>query len=259
MFNLILTLAACSDYNVVVWPEASESPSPTSTSDVPVDEPEANDTAVVDEEPSTDTATVEEPVEDTDLEADGECGFHIQNGPLDEAFVQSYPHYTLQSEEVDTLVSGEPFQLWFSVTADPCGDIEVIVLQFAISDHEDGATWLMPVYQEEANMQDLSDKFVFDATPPNGIVPDKELHWTWSDGYWPLGYDFTGDMDTVSIPAGETVWFVYEFPHTELAPAGTIADLMLSNMMWRDMGTEQEVQAWNDGAEDMWTTVEFIE
>lgn len=255
LFSVIF-LAACSDYEINKIVEPSDE---SATPSEPSEATDGEEPEVTEEDEETDTATTEEPVEDTGLEPDGECGFHIQNGPLDEAFVQSYPHYTLQTEEEDTLMPGEPLQLWFGVTADPCGDIEVIVLQFAISDHENGATWLMPVYEEKANMRDPSDEFVFDATPPNGIVPDKELHWTWSDGFWPLGYDFTGEMNTVSIPAGETKWFVYEFPHTELAPAGTIADLMLSNMMWRDMGTEQEVQAWNDGSADMWTTVEFVE
>ena len=252
----VLLLAACSEYNLM--PEKADITSPTST-DVPADEPETDVTDVDVTETTAGTATSEEPVEDTGLEPDGECGFHLQNGPMDEAFTQSYPHYTLQTAEVDTLVPGEPLQLWFGVTADPCGDIEVIVLQFAISDWDDGATWLMPVMFEEANMRDPSDEFVFNATPPNGVVPDKELHFTWSDGFWPLGYDFTGEMNTVSIPAGETTWFVYEFPHTELAPVGAIADLMLSTIIWRDMGTEQEVQGWNDGHTDMWTTVEFTE
>jgi hypothetical protein len=249
-FVLFLSLVGCFEYALNKQEVDPSTIPPKADDEQPMDTAEETDG----EDPVEDTAT-----EDTNLEPDGECGFHIQNGPLDEAFVMSYPHYTLQTEEVYTLQPGEPLQLWFGVTADPCGDIEVNVLQFAITDHENGATWLMPVYEEAASVRDPSDEFTFGATPPNGIVPDRELHWTWSDGLWPLSYDFTGEMNTVSIPAGETTWFIYEFPHTELAPIGTIADLRLSNMMWRDLGTEQRVQAWCDGNEDMWTTVEFVE
>jgi hypothetical protein len=252
----VLMLAACSDYQLNSEREVRRPAGVDEDTGSYIVDTNEDDSDVPSEE-TGDTAEVL--AEDTGLEPDGECGFHIQNGPMDEAFVQSYPTYSLQTEEVDTLVPSEQLQLWFGVTADPCGDIEVIVLQYAISDWENGALWLMPVYNEEANMYDPSDEFVFDATPPNGVVPDKELHFTWSDGFWPLGYDFTGEMDTVLIAAGETKWLVYEFPHTELAPVGTIADLMLSTIIWRDIGTEQEVQGWNDGHTDMWTTVQFVE
>lgn len=253
----VLFLAACSDYNIIA--QSEEIPPTNVTDDVPADEPET-DTAVEDTEP-TDTAEAEVPSEDEGLEPDGECGFHLQNGPMDEAFTMSYPTYSLQTPETDLLNPGDTLELWYSITADPCGDIEVIVLQYAINDEVNWAEWLMPAFDDdqEAYMRDPSDEFVFDAAAPNGSDLAKEISFTWSDGYFTLGYDNTGEMDTVLIEAGETKWFVYEFPHTELAPIDTIADTTLSTIIWRDVGTEQEVQGWNDGHEDIWTTVQFVE
>lgn len=251
-------LIGCSEYEINKIP--TEEPAAASDSDVAGDEPETNEEDVDVEDP-TDTATTEEPSEDEGLEPDGECGFHLQDGPLDEAFTQTYVTYELQTPETDLLSPGDTLELWYGITANPCGDAEVIVLQYAINDEANWETWLMPAFDnnEEAYMRDPSDEFVFDAAAANGSDLAKEISFTWSDGYWPLDYDNTGKMDTVLIEAGETKWFVYEFPHTELAPIDTIADTMLSTIIWRDVGTDQEVQGWNDGHTDIWTTVQFVE
>ena len=66
-------------------------------------------------------------------------------------------------------------------------------------------------------------------------------------------------MDTVFIPAGESITFSYEFPFTEQAPVDTIADTFLSTIIWRDMGTEQVINGHNDGHHDIWSTVQFVE
>lgn len=249
--SLVFLVGCTSDYNLAAQTEDSGSPQVAgSDTDVSNDEPETN------EEEPTDTAT-EEPSEDEGLEPDGECGFHVQNGPMDEAFTMSYPTYSLQTPETDLLSPGDTLELWYSITADPCGDIEVVVLQYAINDEENFDDWLASVSEKEANMRDPSDEFVFRATAANSVA-NNELGFTWSDGYWPLGYDNTGAMDTVHIDAGETKWFVYEFPHTELAPYDTIADTMLSTVIWRDVGTEQMVQGWNDGHTDISTKIQFV-
>ncbi len=248
-------LAGCSEYNLAAM-NTEKPTAPASNSNVTGDEPETNEHDVDTE--STNPAVTDEPVDETGPEADGECGFHLENGPMDEAFTQTYLSYQLLSAKADLINPGEPMTLSFTVTANECGDAEIVIMQFAINDEVDFDEWLVEEYNEQASIEDDSG-FTFDPAAANGIVLSKELHFTWSDGFWELGYDNTGYMDTVFIPAGESVTLTFQFVHTELGPIDAIADLMLSTIIWRDVGTEQEVQGWNDGHADMRTTFQFIE
>lgn len=239
--------------------QKGEEPAAAPTTETDGTEPEvdnADDDVSTDD---TDTAIEsEEPVDETGPEPDGECGFHLQDGPMDEAFTQTYLSYALVSSEVDILNPGDPMTMSFTVTANECGDAEIVIMQFAINDEVNFNEWLWEERAEEASIED-DGGFTFDPAAANGIVPAMELHFTWSDGFWELGYDYTGYMDTVFIPAGESVTLTFQFAHTELAPIDTITDLMLSTIIWRDVGTEQEVQGWADGHTDIWSTVQFVE
>lgn len=177
------------------------------------------------------------------LDPDSDCGFHIDNGLLDEAFVLSYPSFDLVGDEVEVVLLGSPIELTYEVTAHECGDIELLVQQFVVEDVEN-FHWLSELIEEEAGLEDSEDEYVFEQTAANGAVltsPSQELHYTWSDGHFPLGYDNTGFMDTVLIPAGESMELTFSFSATDNATPETIVDTWLTVAIWRDVGTEQSI------------------
>lgn len=212
----------------------------------------------INDEINEDPAEDETPEEDDGPDPDPDCGFWTPSIYTGEEFTLSYGTFEMLDNEVDFVQQGDPLSLTIEAGAHECGDIAIVIMQYTVQDVQN-QNWLEDVIGEEATVSDSEDTYSFDDAPANGVViwESDELHFTWSDGYWPIEYDNTGGMDTILIPAGESVEITFTFPHSEGAPIGTTVDVIMTNLLWIDVGTGQMINqphGW-----DLWRTLEFTQ
>jgi len=199
-----------------------------------------NDAPVGDDESGEDTDTEDDETNE-DLTDPGECGFLVdQTWNREDAETWSLATFSLIGTSEVEVMQGEPLTYQFAVTAHPCGDIELNLLDLGLGYSDENLDSLQNLDDADIEMElvDLSSDSEFD--PKFGTSPASQIFYTWCD--YACGYNGASeDMDTVLIEAGTAHVFEFTFTGTGFLSVGEVSRLFNSYTIWTDVETGTEI------------------